>query len=62
MENVKAITPFRIGKTLEDPYKTQGKAEGFVRQQEEDEEEFNQIQQLILAQQQSFQQTIQAQQ
>ena len=38
MENVKAITTLRSGKTLEDPYKTQGKAEGFVRQQEEIEE------------------------
>ena len=38
MENVKAITTLKSGKTLEDPYKTQGKAEGFVRQQEKIEE------------------------
>ena len=39
MENVKAITTLRSGKTLEDPYKkTQGMAEGSVGQQEEIEE------------------------
>ena len=38
MKNVKAITTLRSGKTLEDPYKTQGKAEDFVRQQEKIEE------------------------
>ena len=38
MENVKAITTLRSGKTLEDPHKTQGMIEGFVRQQEKIEE------------------------
>ena len=31
MENVKAITTLRSGKTLEDPYKTQEMVEGSVR-------------------------------
>ena len=38
MENVKAITTLRSGKTLEDPYKTQRMAEGSVRRPEEIEE------------------------
>ena len=38
MENVKAITTLRSGKTLKDPYKTQGMAKGSVGQQEEIEE------------------------